>query len=96
LYRLALEKGVAGGRYHAVGDSALPTKEIADTIARKLGVPVESKSNEEALALMGFIGFVYSMDVSAECAKTCEELKWAPTQPGLIADLEDGDYFAEA
>jgi nucleoside-diphosphate-sugar epimerase len=40
LYRLALEKGSAGARYHAVGEEGVPLREIAEAIGRGLKLPV--------------------------------------------------------
>ncbi|MGC1638772.1 MAG: SDR family oxidoreductase, partial [Candidatus Acidiferrales bacterium] len=36
LYRLALEKGVAGARYHAVAEEGVPLRDIAEAIGRRL------------------------------------------------------------
>ncbi len=94
IYRLALEKGVSGARYHGVADEGVPVREIAEVIARHLGVPAVSKTPEEAGALLGFIGHVLGMDGPASSALTRERLGWKPTGPGLIADLEAGHYFA--
>lgn len=93
LYRLALEKGKSGARFHGVGDEGIPTREIAETIGRRLNVPTVSKTLEEATALLGFIGQVLAMGGPTSNALTQERLGWYPTQPGLIADLEHGRYF---
>ena len=42
VYRLALESGPAGRRYHAVSDEGVPFREIAEAIGRNLGVPTAS------------------------------------------------------
>lgn len=48
LYRLVAEKGVAGTVYHATAEEGIATREIAETIGRKLNIPVKSISNEKA------------------------------------------------
>jgi len=52
LYRLALEKGSAGARYHAIAEEGVPLREIAEAIGRGLSVTVVSKSAEEAAAIL--------------------------------------------
>src|SRR5277367_663444 len=54
LYRLALEKGSAGARYHGVADQGVSFREIAELIGRRLNVPVISKSTEEAAEHFGW------------------------------------------
>lgn len=44
LYRLALEQGASGRRFHGVAEQGIPTREIAEVIARRLNVPAVSKS----------------------------------------------------
>lgn len=92
LYRLAVEKGVAGGVYHGVADEAVPVKDIAEVIGKGLKVPVVSTSVEEAAQSLGFIAYAFSSDSPASSSKTREELGWKPEQPGLIADVEKA-YF---
>jgi nucleoside-diphosphate-sugar epimerase len=93
LYRLALEKGKAGARFHGVGDEGIPTRQIAEIIGRRLSLPAVSKTPEEAAELLGFIGRVLAMGGPTSNALTQERLGWHPTQPGLIQDLEQGRYF---
>jgi nucleoside-diphosphate-sugar epimerase len=96
LYRLALEKGSAGGRYHAVAEEGVPLREIAEAIGRGLKVPVVSKPPEEAAEHFGFLGTFAGADAPASSALTQERLGWRLTQrPGLIADL-DGARAVEA
>jgi nucleoside-diphosphate-sugar epimerase len=95
LYRLALEKGEKGARYHAVGEEGVAARDIAEVIGRGLKVPVVSKSPEEAAAHFGWLGMFAGLDMPASSALTQERLGWHPTEPGLIADLEKMQY-AEA
>jgi nucleoside-diphosphate-sugar epimerase len=50
LNRLALEKGVESGPYHAVGEEGIAFRQIAEVIGRGLGVPVVSKSPKRQMS----------------------------------------------
>jgi nucleoside-diphosphate-sugar epimerase len=93
LYRLALEKGAAGERYHGVADEGVPARDIAEVIGRQLNVPVVSKSREEAADHFGWVAPFFGMDGPASSAQTQQRLGWRPVQPGLIADLNAEHYF---
>ena len=93
LFRLALEKGTAGVRYHGVADEGIPVRDIAAMIGRHLNVPVVAKSAEEAADHFGWIGAFLSVDCPASSALTQERLGWYPGQPTLLADLDQGHYF---
>ncbi len=93
LYRLALEKGVAGAKYHGIADEGVPFRDIAEVIGRRLNVPVVSKSPEEAIEHFSWIGRFTGMDLAASSALTQERLGWRPTQPGLLADVDHERYF---
>lgn len=92
LYRLVLERALPGSRYNAVAEEGVPVREIAETIAKGLSVPVRSLSPEEAQAHFGWLGLFIGFDMPASSAKTRSELGWNPTGPGLIADLEEMRY----
>jgi nucleoside-diphosphate-sugar epimerase len=93
LYRLVLEKGSAGARYHAVAEEGVPVRDIAEVIGRGLKVPVVSKSPEEALAHFGWLSVFVGSDLPASSSKTQKELGWRPTERGLIPDLEQMNYL---
>jgi len=95
LFRLALEKGSAGANYHAVADEGIPTRDIAHVIGRHLNVPVVGKSPEEAAGHFGWMAHFFGMDSPASSAQTQQQLGWRPSQPGLIADLEEHYFQAE-
>jgi nucleoside-diphosphate-sugar epimerase len=94
LYRLAIEQGATNGPYHAVADEGITLKEIAEVIGRRLGVPVVSKTQEEAAEHFGWLARFAAMDMPASSARTRSGLGWKPGQPGLIADLDQDHYFA--
>jgi len=96
LYRLALEKGTPGARYHAVAEEGVPLKDIATAIGRGLNVPITSISQELAQEHFGFFGFFVGRDSPVSSARTREQLGWKPTGPGLLADLGNMRYFEPA
>jgi len=93
LYRLALEKGSAGARYHGIAEQGVPFKDIAGAIGRGLNLPVVGKSPQEAGEHFGWFAMFAGIDAPASNEKTRKELGWQPKQPGLIADLDRGRYF---
>jgi nucleoside-diphosphate-sugar epimerase len=93
LFRLALEKGPAGGTYHGVAEEGIPFREIAGLIGRRLNVPVVSKFDAEANKYFGFLSPFVALDNPTASRLTQERLGWVPTQTGLLADLDYGDYF---
>jgi nucleoside-diphosphate-sugar epimerase len=93
LFRLAIEHGAAGGPYHAVADEGVPFREIAEVIGRRLNVPVVAKTPEEAAEHFGFFAMFAGMDAPATSERTRALLGWAPTQPGLLADIDQPAYF---
>jgi nucleoside-diphosphate-sugar epimerase len=92
LYRLAIEKGTAGARYHAVAEEGVSFREIAEAIGRGLKVPVVSKSPEEAEAHFGWLTRFAGLNLTASSVLTQQRLGWHPTGPGLIADLDQMLY----
>jgi nucleoside-diphosphate-sugar epimerase len=96
LYRLALENADPGSVFHAIGDEGVPTREIAEVIGRHLGLPVVSIAAEDAAEHFGWMGMFFGIDAPASSALTQERLGWRPARIGLIEDLDQGHYFAQA
>ncbi len=93
LYRLVLENGSTGARYHAVPDEGVPFRDIAGVIGRRLNVPVMSKTPEQAQDHFGWFALFAAADMPASSQRTWEQLGWKPRQPGLIADIDRQQYF---
>jgi nucleoside-diphosphate-sugar epimerase len=93
VYRLALEKGAPGSRYHAIAEEGNRVRDLAEAIGAHLGVPVKSLPAEDAVAHFGFVGHLMTLDNPMPSALTRKRLGWMPTQPGLIESLKAGKYF---
>jgi len=96
LFRLAVEQGTAGARYHGVAEEGVPFRELAGVIGRRLDVPVESLTPEEAASHFGWFAHFASLDSPASSQRTRQLLGWQPQQEGLIADINRDSYFPVA
>ncbi|WP_127355076.1 NAD-dependent epimerase/dehydratase family protein [Actinacidiphila soli] len=93
LFRLALEKAPAGSVLHGVGEEGVTIRAIAEVIGRHLDVPVTAVAAEDAGAHFGFAARFLGLDNPTSNALTRELLGWQPTHPGLIDDLDNGQFF---
>ena len=95
LYRLAIEKAEPNARYHAVAEEGVSMRDIAETIGRRLKLPVKSIAPQEAQAFFGWLGTFAGYDMAASSEQTRRKLGWQPTGPRLITDLEQLVYSAQ-
>ena len=93
LYRLALENGTAGAKYHAVAEEGVPVREIAEAIGRGLKLPTMSLFAERAGEHFGPLGLFAGLDLVASSALTQKWLDWRPTQTNLMDDLDHARDF---
>ncbi len=93
LFRLALENGVAGVRYHGAAEEGVPFRAIADVIAKRLSVPAASKTEAEAAGQFSWLAPFVSADNPTSSELTREQLGWQPKLPGVIADIDRPSYF---
>jgi nucleoside-diphosphate-sugar epimerase len=96
LYRLALERGTAGERYHAAAEEGVPFKDIARAIGKGLDLPVVAKAGDEITAHFGWFAGFAAMDMAASSERTRKILGWTPTHPGLLDDIAHAGYCNRA
>lgn len=95
LVRLALERRAAGNGLpivHAVGESALTTRSIAEALGAANGIPVGSIDPADADEHFGWISRFWSFDVPASSEITRTKLSWTPTGATLFDDIAGGGY----
>ena len=95
LYPLALAKAPAGSQLIAATEEGIAVRDIAEVIGRHLGLPVVSVPAEKATEHFGPFGMIMTLGLPPMSnASTRQLLGWEPGHHGLIADLDEGHYFA--
>jgi nucleoside-diphosphate-sugar epimerase len=92
LFRLALEKGEAGAKYHGVGETGVPFRDIASLIATKLKVSAVSIPASKGAKHFGMLASFVGLDNPASSEWSRQAQGWHPEQMGLLADM-DAHYF---
>jgi nucleoside-diphosphate-sugar epimerase len=92
LYRLAVERGAMGARYHAIAEEGVPLKDIATAVGNGLNVPVISIAPEQSQEHFGFLGLFAARDGHASSVQTRARLGWYPSGPSLLTDLQNMHY----
>ena len=87
LYRHALDRAVAGGRYHAVAEEGVMLQSIAEALGQTLGLPVCALDEQQAAAHFGWLNAFVAKNMMASSDKTQERLNWKPLKSGLLDDL---------
>ena len=89
LFRLALEKGTAGARYHGTDEEGILFKDIAAVIGKRLSLPVVSMTPEAAAEHFGWFALFAAIDCplrarTRNCWDGAEGAR-APRRPGSPA-----------
>lgn len=73
-------------------ETAIPTKDIAEAIGKKLGLPTKSVDPQEAVKF-GFIGVAFgNMGFPVKNEITRKKYHWEPKNLGLLEDIQE-NYF---
>jgi nucleoside-diphosphate-sugar epimerase len=97
-FRRVLENNSARGRYVLGNAQNSTVAELTQGAAVAVGAPgAVTESDEEAKACVrDHFAEVLLHDQGTLAAKACDRLGWAPTHPGLIAELRHGSYHPVA
>ena len=92
LYVSALENKQARGLYNVAAEN-VTNREIAEAIARLVGVKAESVSLAEANEKFGALTGFMTINNQISAAKAKSEIGWQPqTEVGILQDIEVGSY----
>jgi nucleoside-diphosphate-sugar epimerase len=95
LVALVLEHpDAAQGIVHAVAEPDVPTRAIAEALAARDGLPVESVEPDVAVERLGFIGTFFARPLTATAELTRARYGWITTGPTLLDDIAAGAYDA--
>lgn len=88
LFVAALENGEAGGVYNAVAEEGITVKDIVNTIATTLNVPVKQFTDAQAKEFYGWFADSVKIDNPTSSDKTQKTMNWHPTGNDLLSDLQ--------
>jgi nucleoside-diphosphate-sugar epimerase len=85
----AAERGQAGATYHATAGE-VPNRWIAETVARRFGVPSRSITMDEAIELWGkfYALVVGGVSSRSRSERSRTELHWEPRRVDMLASAE--------
>ena len=89
----AAEQARSGVRYHAVAESGIAFRTIAEAIGHGLGVPTRSVPNDRAEEHFGWLAMFAALDMPASSQWTRDTTGWTPHEEELIENMHSADYF---
>ena len=93
VYRLALDRGSFGSRYHPVADEGIAYLEIAKVFASRLGLPLRALHGEEIDSYFTWFSHFAQMNRRASSAITQKALGWKPSEIGILEDLRTSTTY---
>lgn len=90
----ALEQSRHGALYHAVAETGIEFRAIAEAIGEGLGLPSTSISTDQADTHFGWLAMFAALDNPASSQWTQDTTGWSPQHADLISDIHNAGYFA--
>jgi len=87
VYRLIVEKQPSLKVLHAVAETGIPFRDIAQAIGDGLNLPVVSKTGDEVARHFGWFAHFAAMGCPSSNEQTRQALGWEPHGPGLLEDM---------
>lgn len=87
LFQQVLEMPRRGGIFHAVAESGVTLRLIAEAIGKATDMPTQSIAGEDAQRHFGPFAQFVVQDMPATSVRTRDELNWQPAGPSLVHDL---------
>jgi nucleoside-diphosphate-sugar epimerase len=96
LYLLAA-KSEKGGVYNATSETNITSKQLAEAMAKVLGLECKGMEFGEVKAKAGaFFANFLSAENRASNEKAKKEFGWEPKETGILAEVESGSYVEVA
>jgi nucleoside-diphosphate-sugar epimerase len=93
LYRMIIEQQPGQKVFHAVAETGIPFRLIAEAIGNGLHISTVSKTAENAKKHFTWFTHFASLDCRASSDQTRSVLGWNPKEVTLLDDLSSGGYF---
>jgi nucleoside-diphosphate-sugar epimerase len=88
IYRLIVEKRPLLKTLHAVAETGVPFREIAQATGKGLNLPVVSRSGNEVAEHFGWFAHFAAINCPSSSEQTRQALGWEPHGSGLIEDIQ--------
>ncbi|KAH8806946.1 NAD-dependent epimerase/dehydratase [Flagelloscypha sp. PMI_526] len=88
LHSPLVQKVKSGSNLNGAVEEGIPTRDITEFIAKKMGLETKNVPPAEAIDRLGFVGMVLQKGRKVTNKYTKEWTGWEPTGPGLFEDLE--------
>ena len=94
LYLLTLNKAPFGALYNAAVIAPVLMRNVSEALARglKIDTPIASIPVDEAIKFLGVAAIMGAANIRLAPGKPQRDLRWTPTRPSVLWEMEFGSY----